>query len=107
MSEFLSNVKMLRERARQHLEQGTVTTGYEADREQVSVLTPQTDAALEVWRCERRETLARQLVANVETRLNWLESNPIEISQRQRGYHTNPHVQASAVRTALPGDLRR
>lgn len=35
MSEFLSNVKMLRERARQHLEQGPVTAGYKADRQQV------------------------------------------------------------------------
>ncbi len=60
------------------------------DREQVTVLTRQTKAAVEVWRRERREALARQLVANVETRLNWLESNPIEIRQQQQGYHDNP-----------------
>ncbi|HEX4950131.1 MAG TPA: ferritin-like domain-containing protein [Blastocatellia bacterium] len=35
MSEFLSNVKMLRERARLHIEQGPVTAGYKADRQQV------------------------------------------------------------------------
>lgn len=35
MSEFLSNVKMLRQRARQHIEQGPVTAGYKADRQQV------------------------------------------------------------------------
>lgn len=35
MSEFLSDVKMLRQRARQHLEQGPVTAGYKADRQQV------------------------------------------------------------------------
>ncbi len=35
MSEFLSDVKTLRERARQHLEQGSVTEGYKADRTKV------------------------------------------------------------------------
>lgn len=30
---FLSDIKMLRERARKHIEQGAVTTGYRADRE--------------------------------------------------------------------------
>lgn len=72
------------------------------DREQVTVLTRQTKAAVEVWRLERRETLARQLVANAEIKQLWQDSNPIEISQRQRGYHTNHQAQASAV-----GDLRR
>lgn len=32
---FLSDVKLLRERARRHIEQGAVTTGYKADRETV------------------------------------------------------------------------
>ncbi len=54
------------------------------DREQVTVLTRQTKAAVEVWRRERRESLARQLVANAEIKQLWQESNPIEISQRQR-----------------------
>lgn len=35
MSEFLSDVKTLRQRARQHIEQGSVTAGYKADRQQV------------------------------------------------------------------------
>ncbi len=35
MSEFLSDVKMLRQRARQHIEQGPVTEGYKADRQKV------------------------------------------------------------------------
>lgn len=35
MSEFLSDVKMLRQRARQHLDQGPVTEGYKADRTKV------------------------------------------------------------------------
>ena len=35
MDEFLSDVKTLRERARQHLEQGSVTDGYQADRTKV------------------------------------------------------------------------
>ncbi|MDE2089713.1 MAG: bacterioferritin, partial [Gammaproteobacteria bacterium] len=32
---FLSDIKTLRKRARQHIEQGAVTTGYRADRETV------------------------------------------------------------------------
>ncbi len=32
---FLNDVKLLRERARQHIEQGAVTAGYQADRETV------------------------------------------------------------------------
>ncbi len=35
MNEFLSDVKDLRQRARQHIEQGPVTEGYKADREKV------------------------------------------------------------------------
>ena len=35
MSEFLSDIKTLRQRARQHIEQGPITEGYKADREQV------------------------------------------------------------------------
>ena len=35
MNEFLSDVKELRQRARQHIEQGPVTEGYKADREKV------------------------------------------------------------------------
>lgn len=35
MSEFLSDIKMLRQRARQHLERGPVTEGYKADRQKV------------------------------------------------------------------------
>lgn len=77
------------------------------DREQMTALTRQTKAAVNVWRRERREALARQLAANAEIKQLWLDSNPIEISQRQRGYHTNPQAQASAVSAALSGDLRR
>src|SRR5437667_5783907 len=33
--EFLTDIKTLRERARQHIEQGAVTEGYKADRETV------------------------------------------------------------------------
>lgn len=35
MSEFISDVKKIRQRARQHLEQGPVTKGYKADRARV------------------------------------------------------------------------
>lgn len=35
MSEFLSDIKILRQRARQHLERGPVTDGYKADRTKV------------------------------------------------------------------------
>lgn len=35
MSEFLSDIKLLRQRARQHIEQGPVTDGYKADRAKV------------------------------------------------------------------------
>lgn len=35
MSEFLSDVKILRQRARQQIEQGPVTQGYKADRQRV------------------------------------------------------------------------
>ena len=35
MNEFLTDIKELRRRARQHLEQGMITAGYRADREQV------------------------------------------------------------------------
>ncbi|MFN0119626.1 MAG: bacterioferritin [Blastocatellia bacterium] len=35
MSEFLSDIRLLRSRARQHIEQGPVTEGYKADREKV------------------------------------------------------------------------
>src|SRR5689334_24647406 len=35
MSEFLSDVKEIRQRARKHLEQGSVTDGYKADRTKV------------------------------------------------------------------------
>lgn len=35
MSEFLSDIKMLRQRARQHIEQGPITEGYKADRKKV------------------------------------------------------------------------
>jgi bacterioferritin len=35
MSEFLSDVKVLRQRARQHMEKGPVTEGYKADRTRV------------------------------------------------------------------------
>lgn len=35
MNEFLSDVKELRRRARQHMEQGPITEGYKADREKV------------------------------------------------------------------------
>lgn len=76
------------------------------DREQVSVLTRQTKAAVEVWRRERRAALARQLAANAEIKQLWQDSNPIEISQRQRGYHTTK-VQVSAVGAAPLEDLRR
>ena len=31
MNEFLSDIKELRQRARQHLERGSVTEGYKAD----------------------------------------------------------------------------
>lgn len=75
------------------------------DREQVTVLTRQTKTAVEVWRRERRESLARQLAANAEIKQLWQDSNPIEISQRQRGYHTNVQVQANTVYAAPNGDL--
>jgi len=35
MSEFLSDIKAIRRRARQHIEQGPVTEGYKAEREKV------------------------------------------------------------------------
>ena len=35
MSEFLLDIKTLRQRARDHIEQGPITEGYKADREQV------------------------------------------------------------------------
>src|SRR6476620_4304759 len=35
MSEFLSDIKAIRRRARQHIEQGPVTEGYKADRTKV------------------------------------------------------------------------
>ena len=36
MGQFLSDLKEIRERARQHIEAGAVTDGYKADREQVA-----------------------------------------------------------------------
>jgi bacterioferritin len=36
MSEFVSDVKKIRERARKHMESGAITEGYKADREQVN-----------------------------------------------------------------------
>jgi len=35
MNEFLTDIKELRQRARRHIEQGPITTGYRADREKV------------------------------------------------------------------------
>ena len=35
MGEFTSDIKLIRERARQHIEKGAVTGGYKADRERV------------------------------------------------------------------------
>ncbi len=72
------------------------------DREQVTVLTRQTKEAVEVWRRERRAALARQLAANAEIKQCWQESNPIEISQRQQGYHSNARRQANAVGEKTP-----
>src|SRR5579862_4903103 len=35
MSQFLTDIRELRDRARQHIDQGAVTDGYKADRERV------------------------------------------------------------------------
>jgi hypothetical protein len=59
------------------------------DRAQVTALTRKTRDVVEVWRRERREALARQLAANAEIKQHWLASNPIEVSQQQRGYHAH------------------
>jgi bacterioferritin len=36
MSQFVADVKKIRDRARMHIEKGAVTEGYKADREQVT-----------------------------------------------------------------------
>ncbi|HEX4950130.1 MAG TPA: hypothetical protein VFZ34_25920 [Blastocatellia bacterium] len=77
------------------------------DREQVTVLTRQTNATVEVWRRKRREALARQLVANAEIKQIWQDSNPIEIRQQQQSYHAKTKVQGSAGAAVPLEDLQR
>lgn len=72
------------------------------DRERVTVLTRKTKEAVEVWRRERKEALARQLAANVEIKQRWMEANPIEISQRQQGDHANAPVQVIVGGEPIP-----
>ena len=50
MKEFLSDVKGLRCRARQRLEQGPVTDGYKADPKKVSADLRSTSGAAARWR---------------------------------------------------------
>ncbi len=65
------------------------------DRKQVKAPTRQARDLMDVWVLERKELLARQLAANAEIKQRWLASNPIEISQRQRSYHTKAQGQTS------------
>lgn len=67
------------------------------DRDMATALTRQTRAAVEVWRRERREALARQLVANAEIKRRWQDANPIEIRQQQQGHHAHPQVGATPL----------
>lgn len=60
------------------------------DRERMTVLTRKAKEAMEVWRRERQEALAKQLAANAEIKRCWMESNPIEISQRQPSHQATP-----------------
>lgn len=66
-------------------------------RNQEKELTRNTKDAIDVWRRERRAELARQLAANAEIKQRWMQSNPIEISQRQSGYHANARMPAYPV----------
>ena len=59
------------------------------DCEQIKVQTRKAKELAAVWISERKEALARQLAANAEIKQRWLTSNPIEVSQQQRGYHAN------------------
>ncbi len=101
MNEFLSKVKTLPQRARLHLvtdpaphAKGSATMT-SIDREGIKVQTRKAKDLADVWLRERKEGLARQLAANAEIKQRWLESNPIEISQRQRGYHANVQTRAA------------
>lgn len=67
------------------------------DREQIKLQTRKAKDLANVWLRERKESLAKQLAANAEIKQRWLESNPIEVRQRQSGYHANAKVQTSVL----------
>ena len=62
---FLSDIKLLRERARQHIEQGAVTAGYKADREAVIKLLNEALASeiVCVLRYKRHQFMAKGIHA--------------------------------------------
>jgi len=63
MGQFLSDLKRIRERARQHIEAGAVTDGYKADREQVAKVLNDVLATeiVCVLRCKRHYYMAQRI----------------------------------------------
>jgi hypothetical protein len=59
------------------------------DRERTTALTRKTKDLMDVWLRERKAMLLERLAANAEIKQRWLDANPLEVSQRQRGYHAD------------------
>lgn len=96
MNEFVTNIKEIRQRARQHMEQGPITTGYRADREKViSVLN---------------EALATELVCVLRYKRHYymakgINAEPVAQEFQQHATEEQAHADQIAQRiTQLQGE---
>ena len=96
MNEFLTDIAELRQRARQHMEQGPITTGYRADREKViSVLN---------------EALATELVCVLRYKRHYymakgINAEPVAQEFQQHATEEQAHADQIAQRiTQLQGE---
>ena len=96
MNEFLTDIKEIRQRARQHMEQGPITAGYKADREKVvSVLN---------------EALATELVCVLRYKRHYymargINAEPIAQEFQQHAIEEQAHADQIAQRiTQLQGE---
>jgi len=71
------------------------------DRGRVEALARKSKVLVDGWLRERQEALAERLAANVAVKKRWMESDPIEVSQRQCVHPAN-----ADVRTNSPTSLK-
>lgn len=96
MSEFLSDIKKLRQRARQHMEQGSVTSSYKADRKKVIAVL--------------NETLATEIVCVLRYKRHYhmasgIHAEPIAQEFLQHAKEEEAHADLIAQRiTQLQGE---